>query len=268
MLPGCCKLTSNDAHLLLPAVDLHLNQHPILHRIQLQIQRGEYVALIGPSGAGKTSLLRVLATEYRSTPSIAINQVDPWCLSSQQRQHLRAHIGLIWQKPPLPPEQNVLTAVQAGRLGQRNLWQALQAWWAQQDRELIAQLLLSLGLSEKVEKKCGELSGGELQRVGIARVLYQSPQLLLADEPVSSLDPILAEQALQLLLAQARQQNSTFVCSLHAINLALKFFPRIVGLRDGRIVFDCARADVSAEMLRDLYRGESVDDFLGDELAI
>jgi phosphonate transport system ATP-binding protein len=90
----------------------------------------------------------------------------------------------------------------------------------------------------------------------VARVLYQAPDLLLADEPVSSLDPVLAEQVIQLLLAQARGTNSTLVCSLHAVNLALQFFPRVIGLRDGRIVFDCARGEVTAAMLHELYAGE------------
>jgi len=254
----------SDAHLVLDQLNLTLNRRTILQSITLHIARGERVALIGPSGAGKTSLLRVLATEWRTEPAIKILGHDPWLLSGSARQRLRRDIGLIWQKPPLPMGQNVFTAVQAGRLGQRSLWQALIAWWRQHDADAIQQLLNTLGIGDKTMHLNGELSGGQLQRVGIARVLYQRPALLLADEPVASLDPVLAEQTIQLLLSQANQNRSTLVCSLHAVVLAINYFPRVVGLREGRILFDCANKDVTREMLRQLYAGDEGSDVLAD----
>jgi phosphonate transport system ATP-binding protein len=153
----CYKLTTNKQHIVLRDISLPLNQQQVLHNISLSVQQGECVALIGPSGAGKTSLLRVLATEYRTTPSMMINAIDPWVLNSTQRQQLRAKIGLIWQKPPLPMGQRVLTAVQTGRLGQRTVWQALRAWWQQHDSDVIENLLLTLGLNDKLFKQCSEL---------------------------------------------------------------------------------------------------------------
>ena len=113
-----------------------------------------------------------------------------------------------------------------------------------------------LGLGERVFERCDRLSGGQLQRVGIARVLYQAPQLILADEPVSALDPTLADAALRELVAQSESTGATLVASLHAVDLALKWFGRIVGMREGRVVFDMAAGDVTAAMLQDLYATE------------
>ncbi len=246
------------AHIELNNLSLVLNHTTILRSLSLRVARGERVALIGPSGAGKTSLLRVLATEYRTQPGLLINGMDVWQLSSSARQKMRRDIGLIWQKPPLPNSQSVLTAVQAGRLGHYGLWRSLLHWWQQYDRDAIAQCLQTLGIADKLDKLCGELSGGQLQRVGIARVLYQAPALMLADEPVASLDPVLSQLTVQLLLQQAQTQNSTLICSLHAVDLALRYFPRIIGLRDGQIVFDGDADTISRTMLHDLYAGDDI----------
>ncbi|HHQ4705413.1 TPA: ATP-binding cassette domain-containing protein, partial [Aeromonas hydrophila] len=112
------------------------------------------------------------------------------------------------------------------------------------------------GLADKWLQRCGELSGGQLQRVGITRVLYQQPDLILADEPVSALDPVLAQSSLDALLAQARARGSTLVANLHAVELALGRFPRIIGLREGRILFDCPATAVTPAMLAELYVGD------------
>ena len=116
--------------------------------------------------------------------------------------------------------------------------------------------LARLGLADKWQQRCGELSGGQLQRVGIARVLYQQPDLILADEPVSALDPVLAQSSLDALLAQARARGSTLIANLHAVELALGRFPRIIGLREGRVQFDCPATAVTPAMLAELYAGD------------
>ncbi|HEY6896278.1 MAG TPA: ATP-binding cassette domain-containing protein, partial [Rhodocyclaceae bacterium] len=124
------------------------------------------------------------------------------------------------------------------------------------DAEGARAALAPLGLAERLFERCDRLSGGQLQRVGIARVLYQQPEMLLADEPVSSLDPALAHQTLQVLCDDARARGATLVASLHAVDLALEHFPRIVGIRDGAVLFDLPAAAVDSALLHSLYASE------------
>ncbi|MGY4002641.1 ATP-binding cassette domain-containing protein [Aeromonas sanarellii] len=235
---------------------LRLGHGRILHPLHLQIAAGECVAVIGPSGAGKTSLLRLIATELRGEGELTLWGQDPWTLSTRARQRLRSRIGMIWQQPPLPASQPVVTAVLAGRLGQWSLGRSLISLLRPRDPGGARAELARLGLADKWQQCCGELSGGQLQRVGIARVLYQQPDLILADEPVSALDPVLAQSSLDALLAQARARGSTLVANLHAVELALDRFPRIIGLREGRVQFDCPAAAVTPAMLAELYAGD------------
>ena len=230
-----------------------------LERVALSVRRGERIAIIGPSGAGKTSLLRILATALRGTEGeLEVLGVDPWRLGAAARRRLRSRIGLIHQSPPLPPRQRVVTAVLAGRLGAWNFAKALASLAYPADIEGARAALARLDLAGRLFDRCDRLSGGQAQRVGIARVLYQRPELVLADEPVSSLDPALANHAVGVLGAEALERGITLVASLHAVDLALAHFPRIVGLREGAIAFDLPAAEVGRPLLDALYAQEGV----------
>ncbi|HEX4909822.1 MAG TPA: ATP-binding cassette domain-containing protein [Permianibacter sp.] len=248
--------------LQIAGLDLRLGRgaqsRAVLSAISLSVARGEQVAIIGPSGAGKTSLLRLAATALRGDGALQVLGQDPWQLASNKRQALRRAIGLVHQAPPLPASQRVITAVLAGRLGHWSLAQSLLSLWRPADPAGAFRCLQQLDLGERLYDRCGELSGGQLQRVGIARVLYQQPELVLADEPVSALDPVLAARALEVLQADCRARGATLIASLHAVELALQRFPRVIGLRDGRIVFDGTPADLDAERLQQLYAGDDV----------
>jgi phosphonate transport system ATP-binding protein len=213
--------------------------------------------VIGPSGAGKTSLLRVAGTSVRPTDGrVEALGTNPWQLGAGALKRLRARIATVHQAPPIPPRLRVVTAVLAGRLGRWSTARAMASLVYPADIAGVRELLARFDLADRVFDRCDRLSGGQLQRVGIARALYQGPELLLADEPVSALDPVLADVAVGQLVAESREHGATLVASLHAVDLALKWFPRIVGMRDGAVVFDAPAADVDAAMLHALYAAE------------
>ncbi|MCW3479581.1 ATP-binding cassette domain-containing protein [Neisseriaceae bacterium JH1-16] len=243
--------------LLFDRVSLSLGGSPVLHEISLALADGEQAALIGPSGAGKTSLLLLANTVRRpNAGQLQLLGQAPWSLPGQALRSLRRDIGTVYQSPPLPPRQRVVNAVAAGRLGSQSLAASLAQLVLPRDTAAIETALTRVNLGERLWERCDQLSGGQRQRVGIARVLYQAPRLLLADEPVSALDPRLAEQTVRLLTDEARSRNATLLMSLHSVELALAFFPRLIGVRQGRVMFDLPREAVSEAQLAALYADE------------
>lgn len=232
-----------------------------LRGVTLAARQGEAIALIGPSGAGKTTLLSVIGTAM--APSQGRRSVlgdDVPASSAGAPRLLRARIGTVHQAPPIPPRQRVVTAVLAGRLGRWPAWKALASLLYPQDTAGAREALARVQLADKLFARCDQLSGGQLQRVGIARVLYQQAELILADEPVAALDPALALSTVQLLVHEAAARGATLVASLHAVDLALACFARIVGIRDGAIAFDLPAAEVTQDHLRALYGSEHPGD--------
>lgn len=241
----------------------HGNGFRALQRISLRLDSGERIAVIGPSGAGKTSLIRLLGTALRpSEGRLEILGANPWRLSAGALRRLRARIGTIHQSPPIPPRLRVVTAIHAGRLGRWPAWKGLLSLLYPVDIAGTQAALARVDLADRLFERCDRLSGGQLQRVGIARVLYQQPDLILADEPVSALDPTLADAALGELVAESGRSGASLFASLHAVDLALKWFPRIIGLRGGEVVFDLPTACVTEAMLHELYAAE------GDALPV
>jgi phosphonate transport system ATP-binding protein len=231
-----------------------------LHEIGLDVAQGEQLAIIGPSGAGKTTLLSTLAVAHRpSRGGFAVFGEDPWALPEASRHRLRASLFLAPQTPPLPPRQRVVTAVLAARLPRWTLWQALVSLVRPLDPDAAFDALERFGLGDKLYSRVDRLSGGERQRCALARLLLSDAKAFLVDEPLSALDPALSQMTLTTLQQEAAARNATLVCSLHQVDMALANFPRIVGLRDGRVMFDAARDKVSADMIAALYRNEQAE---------
>jgi len=237
---------------------VHANGQRALRAVSLAAARGERLAIIGPSGAGKSSLLRVLATSLRPTEGrVSVLERNPWQLSRVELKRLRSRIGVVHQAPPLPPRQRAITAVIAGRLGQWPWWKSALSLLYPADITGPREQLARLDLADRLFERCDQLSGGQLQRVGVARVLYQRPDLLLADEPVSAMDPALADLTINQLHSEAATRGVTLVASLHVVDIALRWFPRVIGLKAGEIVFDLPAVKVSDSVLRELYASET-----------
>ena len=222
--------------------------------VSLSVERGEVVAVIGPSGSGKTTLLQAMACALRPVAGeLFIDEVQPWALPRRALHRLRSGLFLAPQSPPLPPRQRVVTAVLAGRLADQGLWASLRSLFYPRELALARDALARFDLADKLFERVDRLSGGERQRVGLARALVARAGLLLVDEPLSALDPTRAREAIATLIGAARDSGATLVTTLHQVEAARAGFERIVALRGGQLVFDARAAEVSDEMLRELY---------------
>jgi len=227
---------------------------PALRPLDLQVDAGEQVAVIGASGAGKTTLLQLLACALPPAAGVVrLGDQAPWQLTTRQLQRLRGRLFLAPQVPPLPPRQRVVTAVLAGRLPAMGLLASLRSLFYPSDIPAAHAALARFDLDDKLFERVDRLSGGERQRVGLARALLAPADLWLVDEPLSSLDPTRAGQALATLTDVARERGITLVVTLHQVEVALAHFPRIVGLRDGQLFFDLPTAQVTRARLEQLY---------------
>lgn len=234
---------------------------PALHGVSLRLGSGEQAAVIGPSGAGKTTLLQLLGLALRPTEGrVLLANADPWALDAATLHTLRARLVLAPQVPPLPPRQRVVTAVLAGRLPHMGFWRSVASLAYPQDMGRAQAALEPFDLASKLFDRVDRLSGGERQRVGLARAwaaIDAGARLLLADEPLSALDPTHARQSIQALTGQCRERGVTLLASLHQVELAREHFPRLIGLREGRVHFDLPTQQVSPDHLRQLYEGSA-----------
>ncbi len=222
-----------------------------LHGVDVRLEPGEHVAILGSSGAGKTTLLRLLNGSLApAAGSVELLGHDPARLRARARRRVQRRIGTVHQGLHLVGPLRVVHNVNAGRLGYWPLWRAVASLVSPRAAPEATAALARVGLEGRERERTDQLSGGEQQRVAIARLLMQRPAVVLADEPVANLDPPRARRVLDLVLGV---QDAAVVVTLHDVAVALERFDRVIGLRDGRVRFDAPAERVTAAMIDDLY---------------
>ncbi len=243
-----------------------------LQDIQLNIGEGEMVALIGASGSGKSTLLRMIAGLLPADEEAgSLIEVNGHCVQSGGRiasdiRTIRSQVGFVFQQFNLVDRLPVLVNVLVGRLHCMPLWRGVMRWFNAQERVLGLEALQRVGILDCHAQRASTLSGGQQQRAAIARTLVQGAKLVLADEPIASLDPESSRNVMEILTRIQREDGRTVVVSLHQVDMAIRYCPRVIALNQGRVVFDGPSAQLTPALLRELY-GMQADEFLsGSEL--
>jgi len=233
-----------------------------LKDVSFSVEEGEFLVIIGLSGSGKSTLLRCINRLIEPTEGrILWDGVDITAAEPEALRKVRRQIGMIFQQFNLVRRSNVLTNVLTGRLGYVRPTTSLAYHFPARDREMAWKALERVGIVDQAYKQARELSGGQQQRVGIARALMQQPRMILADEPVASLDPVLAHSILGYLEELNQKDRITVLCSLHYLDLVQRYSTRVIGLRAGRIVYRGSRQEIRAmtdEQFKEIYGEEAV----------
>lgn len=229
-----------------------------LKDVSFEVKEGEFLVIIGLSGSGKSTLLRCINRLIEPTAGRVVwDGVDITAARGKELRQIRRQIGMIFQQFNLVKRSSVMTNVLSGRLGYANPWLSLMHRFSRADHQRAVAALERVGISDKASNRADQLSGGQQQRVAIARALMQEPKLMLADEPVASLDPVLSHSILQYLELLNRQDGITVLCSLHFLDLVHRYAARVVGLKDGELVFDGPPHELTRERFKEVYGEEA-----------
>ncbi len=231
-----------------------------LDDVSFEVSRGEFVVVIGLSGSGKSTLLRCINRLVEPTAGrVWIDGVEVTALDREGVRRLRREVGMIFQQFNLVKRLPVLTNVLTGRLGYLPPWWSLVNYWPPEVVQQALEALDRVGIREKAGVRADQLSGGQQQRVGIARALMQQPKLILADEPVASLDPATSHSVLRYVEELNRQEGITVLCSLHFLSLARRYGTRVLALKEGRLVFDGPPGEIDPRRFREIYGEDAVE---------
>ncbi len=238
-----------------------------LKNINLKIEKGEFVVIVGMSGAGKSTLIRSINRMVQPTSGqLIVNDQDITKLKDRQLRKLRTNVGMIFQSYNIVKRMSVLRNVLAGRLGHTGTLRSILGFFPQHDLQLAMRNLERVGIDSKAYQRASNLSGGQQQRISIARVLTQEPSVILADEPVASLDPPTSHKVMKDLKKVSKEDGLTTIVNLHFIDMAMEYADRIIGLRDGELVFDGPISEVTPETFVEIYgRPIKEDDLLGKD---
>lgn len=222
--------------------------------VSLQIEQGEFIAIIGSSGSGKSSLLKTINLLVRpASGNIYLDDMELTKLNNKSLRSVRRDIGFVFQDYNLIDRSTVLENVLIGRLGYKSSFKSLLGIFSEDDYNRACIALRQVGLSEKIFERADQLSGGQKQRVAIAKTLCQRPRIILADEPVASLDISTSQTVMEYFKRVNEKKNMTIVINLHDVNLAKKYCHRIIALKNGRLVFDGKAGDLGDDVLKGIY---------------
>jgi len=226
----------------------------VLHGLNLTVKQGELVAVVGPSGAGKSTLMRCINRMVEPTAGqVVFDGTNIEKASGRQLRQVRARIGMVFQHYNLIARTNVKNNVLHGRLGETPFYKSILGLYSAADKQEAEALIASVGLTAQMYQRASTLSGGQMQRVGICRALMQRPKLLLADEPIASLDPAAATTVMAHIRRATMERNLACIVNLHQVDYAKKYATRIIGMKDGRIVFDGAPGELTEDMIAYIY---------------
>ena len=229
-----------------------------LDNVSFTIEPGEFLAVIGLSGSGKSTLLRCINRLVEPTAGQVIwNGVDIVQASQDELLHIRRKIGMVFQNFNLVNRSKVITNVLSGRLGYVNPALSLINRFSSEDMEMARAQLARVGIPEQANKRADELSGGQQQRVGIARAMMQEPEIMLADEPVASLDPVLAHSIMSHLEDMNKNDGVMVICSLHFLDLVHRYASRAIALNEGKLMFDGPPKAIDDAKFREIYGQEA-----------
>ena len=229
-----------------------------LDDVSFEVPDGQFLAVIGLSGSGKSTLLRCINRLIEPTEgTITWNGVDVTKASQEEMRRIRRRIGMVFQHFNLVHRSKVLTNVLQGSLGYVNPALSLVNRFPKDQVRKAYQQLARVGLEEKAAQRADELSGGQQQRVGVARALMQDPEMILADEPVASLDPVLAHSIMQYLETINSEDDVTVLCSLHFLDLVHRYADRAIALNEGRLVFEGPPSEIDDERFKEIYGQEA-----------
>ncbi len=228
-----------------------------LKNVSFDVKDGEFMVVIGLSGSGKSTLLRCINRLIDPTEGkILWDDMDITAAPPAELRNIRRSIGMIFQQFNLVKRSSVMTNVLSGRLGYVNPWMSLIGLWPAEEKQRALDALARVGIADKAAERADALSGGQQQRVGIARALMQTPKLILADEPVASLDPVLSHSILQYL-EQLNKEGITVICSLHFLDLVHRYATRVVALKDGVKVFEGSAQEIDRSKFKEIYGEEA-----------
>jgi phosphonate transport system ATP-binding protein len=229
-----------------------------LDQVSFTVEQGEFLAVIGLSGSGKSTLLRCINRLIEPTDGqILWNGMDLTAASQDEMRRIRRKMGMVFQHFNLVSRSKVITNVLAGRLGYVNPVMSLINRFPKDDLEKALQEMERVGIANQAHKRADELSGGQQQRVGIARAMMQDPEIILADEPVASLDPVLAHSIMQYLEKINNEEGVMVICSLHFLDLVHRYADRAIALNEGILMFDGSPKDIDDMKFKEIYGKEA-----------